>query len=212
MRTAPENEAKIVKGNKCPHNCHTTTRRQKRGECCREGKSVRKCDFCNVCGVLVLLLLLFFNDKAFENQWSYSPHSPPPHPALVPWPPSLFAECPPWKLGFPKKDKQPKGTSDSPPEGRLCPWVDRENHPPPPPRPRPVWFYKAETPGLSNHTFWASIRNCYISVFPSCYGLSRFRDQLRITAKRLSQQKARAGEVHNASTLALTHSSGGKIK
>lgn len=211
MRTAPENEAKIVKGNKCPHNCHTTPPGDRKGESVveRENRS-ENVTFVTFVGFWCCYYYYFLMTRLLKTNEAILP---PPLPALVPWPPSLFAECPPWKLGFPKKDKQPKGTSDSPPEGRLCPWVERENPPTPAPsRPRPVWFFKAATPGLSNHTFWASIRNCYISVFPSCYGLSRFRDQLRITAKRLSQQKARAGEVHNASTLALTHSSGGTIK
>lgn len=134
MRTAPENEAKIVKGNKCPHNCHTTTRRQKRGECCREGKSVRKCDFCNVCGVLVLLLLLFFNDKAFENQWSYSPHSPPPPPrpsTLAPFPICWVSSL---EAGFSKEGQTAKGDKWLPSRRKAVP-LSGQGEPPPAPAP-----------------------------------------------------------------------------
>lgn len=203
MRTAPENEAKIVKGNKCPHNCHTTPPGDRKGESVvgRENRS-ENVTFVTFVGFWCFIIIIFLNHKAFENQWSYSPPCPS---TLAPFPICWVSSL---EAGFSIEGQTAKGDKWPPLEAVPMSGKGDPSHP----RPRPVWFFKAATPGLSNHTFWASIRNCYISVFPSCYGLSRFRDQLRITAKRLSQQKAQAGEVHNASTLALTHSSGGTIK
>lgn len=145
--------------------------------------------------------VVFLNHKPFENQWGYFPPSPI---ALAPfpiyWVSSLVA-------GF-SKGQTSQGTNDPTQKGGCVPWMGSE-----PPQPTEACLmFKATMPVLSNHTFWASIRNCCISVFPSCYGLSHVRDQLQIIVKRLSQQNALAGEVHNASTVALTHSSGDNIK
>lgn len=159
---------------------HHTTWKQKRGEWCREGKSVKKCDFCNMHGLGVFFLKI---TRLLKTNKAILP------PALLPWLPSLFAGCPRWELGFPKKDQHPRGqVTPLQKGGCVLEWEVN-----PPGRLEACLIFKAAMPVLSNHTFWASIRNCYISVFPPCYGLSHFRDQLQITVERLSVKHRMCG-------------------
>ena len=109
---------------------HHTTRKQKRREWCRRGKSVRKCDFCNI-HRFYGMYGFFLNHKVFENQWGYSPHCPTARP------PSLFFGCAPWV--FQRRTNIPRGISDPTPEGGLCLWVGSETPPP-----RHVWFSKQQ--------------------------------------------------------------------
>lgn len=177
MRTALENEAKIIKGNKSSHNCHTTAPGNREGEWCREGKSVRKYDFYNM---HVFLVCCFFLITSLLETNEACPTAPTRF--TICWVSSL-------EKGFSKEGQTFQRDKWPPLQKGGC-VVEWEVRPPP----RLVWFFKAAMPVISNHTFWASIRNCHISVFPSCYWLSHFRDQLRITVKRLSQQLVRAGK------------------
>ena len=79
---------------------HHTTGKQKRREWCRRGKSVRKCDFCNIHRFFGMYGV-FFKSQGFWKPMRLFP--------LLPYGPAPFPICWVCSLGFPKKDKHPKG-------------------------------------------------------------------------------------------------------
>lgn len=142
----------------------------------RGGESVRKCDFCNIYGFVGWFGGFVFLTKS-QGFWKTGCSLS----ALLPrHPPFPFAGSPPYRAQLSKEGQTSWGDKWPHSRGRLCPEWEVT--------PEACLIFKAAIPQLSNLTLWAFIQNCYISVFPSCYGRSDFRDQLQIMVKRLSQQ------------------------
>ena len=101
MGTAPENEAKIIKGNKSSHNSHTTPPGNRKGENgVGGGNQSENVTFVTFIGFLVCVVF-FFKSQGF---WKPMRLFPP-----LPYCPTPFPICWVCSLGFPKKDKHPEG-------------------------------------------------------------------------------------------------------
>lgn len=200
MGRAPENEAKIIKGNKIiSQQPHHTTRKQKGREWCREGayrwENVTFVSFVVFWCVCVFLITRLLKTK--EALLS---------PALLPRLPSLFAGCP---LGaeFSKEGQTSRGDKWSHSRREVVSMSGKWDSP----RTKACLIFKAAILfqiTLSEHLLEIVI---FLSFLPAM-GFHIPRSITHSTVKRLSQRNTRAGEVHNASPLALIHSGGGKIK